>query len=162
MHLHRIFLAPFKYAHRPNVTSTIYLRDFILSVSQVTMPPITSKILDDKSPAPVPAPALARAPAPVSVPGPPSALLPLPVHAPSPVPTPIIVDTVTDVTGPLPFPCYVCASRTADVLLHPCRHICICTCCAITLGDKNVNAMTQPRCPRCYTAVTTFTTVCDF
>ena len=121
------------------------------------------------APAPAPVPAARNSPdntsssltihsappsahAPVPVPAPFSAPAPQPAPAPLPVPALLPANTVIDLTGPLQFPCYVCAYRESDVILHPCRHLCICTCCAMHLGP-------QPKCPRCRVAVTTFTTV---
>lgn len=41
--------------------------------------------------------------------------------------------------------CCVCLKKEKSVLLEPCRHVCLCSECAIDLNKKEI-----PRCPMCH------------
>jgi hypothetical protein len=41
-------------------------------------------------------------------------------------------------------PCVVCMAASRNILIFPCRHICVCTSCATSLGR-----FPAPACPMC-------------
>jgi hypothetical protein len=59
---------------------------------------------------------------------------------------------VIDLTVQVRFQCCVCGVNASGVMLQPCLHTCICTCCVMQMGPT-------PKCPKCLSTVTTFTTV---